>query len=196
MSLPDGYAVTVQTAPAAEPVSTADAKTHMRVDISADDTYIATLIKAARIFFEAHTGRAIITQTLELHLDRFPSWEIELPRSPVQSLTSVSYVDSDGVTQTFTDTLLDSDTEPARLTPSFGNSWPIVRDQNGAVTIRYVAGYGSAGSNVPDMLLQGIKILAAHWYENREASIIGVTVAQTPLAVQSIIDIYNVRQYR
>ena len=36
------------TAPAAEPVSTSEAKSHLRVDTTADDTYIGTLMTVAR----------------------------------------------------------------------------------------------------------------------------------------------------
>ncbi len=45
--------------------------------------------------------------------------------------------------------------------------------------------------NVPGSIKEGIRLLAAHWYENREASIVGVNAQEIPYGVREII-----REYR
>lgn len=64
----------IQTAPpAAEPVTLADAKSFLRVDLPDDDPLISSLIVAARRAVETHLKQALVTQTWQLYLDSFPS---------------------------------------------------------------------------------------------------------------------------
>jgi len=65
--------LTIVTPPAEEPVTLTEAKNHLRVDLSDDDSLISALIVAAREHAEAITRRAFITQTLKLSLDAFPA---------------------------------------------------------------------------------------------------------------------------
>lgn len=181
----------LKTAPTAEPVSTAEAKTHLRVDSSDDDTYIDTLVKAARYVCEAMTNRQLITATYELYLDGFPSdnaW-IYLPHPPLQSVTSIAYTDSAGDAQTLSSsTGYQTDTkgiighvEPARFT-----IWPATyADTLNTVTITYKAGYGDASTNVPQSAIHGIKLLVGNWYENRESVVLGQMPATLPMAVEA-----------
>ncbi len=60
------------TAPATEPVTTAEAKTHLRVDTSDDDTLIGTLITVARRRVENDSRHQLVTATWDYTLDRFP----------------------------------------------------------------------------------------------------------------------------
>lgn len=59
--------------PAGEPITLAEAKLHLRVDFSEDDTLIQALITSARQTAEDITRRAFITQTWKLVLDQFPA---------------------------------------------------------------------------------------------------------------------------
>ena len=102
----------VTTGPASEPISTAEAKTQLRIDGSSEDTLIGEYIKAARGLLERQMRRAFITQTITLKLDKFPTDDgkprksleqgfggngtILLPRSPAIAITSVQYVDTNG----------------------------------------------------------------------------------------------------
>jgi len=193
------------TAPSAEPVTTTQAKTHMRVDTSDDDTYIDTLVSAARSFCENFTGRQFVTATWTWKMDRFPSrldashpWrkqEMTVPRPPLASVSSITYVDVDGAAQTWSSSLYDVDSngDPGRIVPTYGEDFPGVRVQNDAVTVVYTAGYGGA-SDVPQEIKQAILLLAAHWYENREASIVGVSASTIPLAVDSILWNYRLQE--
>lgn len=115
------------------------------------DPLLNRFIVSARIMAEQKTRRALITQTLDLYLDQFPGWEQVLLKPTVQSITSITYVDDNGITQTLaaSEYLADTTSEPARVTPAFGIVWPSTRYQTNAVKIRYVAGYGATAASVP-----------------------------------------------
>jgi len=164
--------VRVITAPAEEPVSVATAKLHLRVDNSADDTLIGTLITAARVKGEAAARRAFITQTLEATFDDWPSschagGLLPLPRPPLQSVTSVKYIDSDGVERTWTDFQIDARSEPGRV--YFVSLPGETLFFSGAITVRYVAGWGNAAA-CPEPIKQAILSAVAYWYEVRDAT--------------------------
>ena len=115
------------TAPATEPVTSTEAKSHLRVDTTADDTLIGTLITAARQHVEAHLRRALITQTWELVTDAFPVGDVlRLPLPPLVSVTSIKYTDEDGAESTFSSGLyvVDTDSTKGRVVLKNGETWP------------------------------------------------------------------------
>ncbi|HEY0282981.1 MAG TPA: head-tail connector protein, partial [Rhizomicrobium sp.] len=82
--------LTLVTPPAAEPVTLAEAKAHLKVDTSADDALITSLIVAARARAEWHSGCAFVTQSWTLWLDAWPrNGLVEIPLPPLQSVTQV-----------------------------------------------------------------------------------------------------------
>ena len=87
------------TPPATTPISRAELKTHLRVDTTAEDDYIDTVILAATDYFEQRSWRQLITATYGMYLDAFPTDFIEFPKAPLQSITSVVYQDTNGATQ-------------------------------------------------------------------------------------------------
>lgn len=193
--------VTIIEAPDEEPVATAEAKLHLRVDHTADDALIEQLVTAARQRVENVTWRSLVTQTLELTLDAWPRCgHIDVPRPPLQSVTSITYTDAAGTETVWPSALYQVVTQgtPARIVPAYGESWPTaasgsLRAANG-IAVRYVAGYGDAAA-VPALLKAAILLLVGHWYENREAVIVGAGLTATPLpmAVESILSDYMVR---
>lgn len=165
------------TAPTAEPVTLADAKNHLRIDddILNDDALITLLISAARKYGEMLTGRSWMTQSWKLQLDSFyPSADcgqvIELDRGIVQSIDSITYLDTSSTQQTMDLTLLAKDlvAMPARISPKFGTVWPIALPQIGAVQINYTAGYGSTAASVPEGIRQWMLVRISTLYEHRE----------------------------
>lgn len=182
----------VTTQPAVEPLTVSEVKTHLKIDVSAEDTLLAGYLTAARMQCELEARRAFVTQTLQLKLEAWP-WgeEICLPRPPLQSVTSVVYVDSDGNSHTVSaaDYIVDTASEPGRLILAYGLGWPGATLQPGpAITITYVAGYGAA-ADVPATYKQAILLAVGHFYENREQIIVqaGVTVAQLPWGVSALL---------
>ncbi|HEY1182231.1 MAG TPA: head-tail connector protein [Rhodocyclaceae bacterium] len=181
------------TAPTEEPISLAEARLHLRIsdDVTDDDTLISALIAAARQGAEHITQRALMAQTWELALDEFED-EILLPKAPLASITSVTYVDEDGVSQSLTadDYQLDSHSEPARLLPAYGTCWPATRAQANAVLVRYAAGYASAAA-VPQEIKSWMLLRVGLLYENRESVVAGVSIAELP-HVDRLLDAYKV----
>jgi len=176
------------TAATENPITTPDLKAHSHIDTSDDDAQVAAYIAAATQDTESFLWRQLCTATWVLTLDRFP-WSdyIDLPRPPLQSVTHVKYYDLSNTQQTLStgDYEVDTSTEPGRIYIDRSTGWPSVYDRRNAVEIRFVAGYGAA-STVPEMIKQSIRMKAAHWYENREALIIGVSAMETPMAAQRL----------
>jgi uncharacterized phiE125 gp8 family phage protein len=177
----------VTTAPAVEPVTVAEAKTQLRIDGSSEDTLIGNYITVARQTLEVLMRRAFITQTITLKYDSFPS-QIRLPRPPAIAVTSISYVDTDGASQTWggSNYVLDSQIEPASIQPAYNVDFPDTRTQANAVTVVYTAGYGTATTDVPESIRLAIRLLVGSYYENREATSVA-KVNELPLGIQMLV---------
>lgn len=189
-----------------EPVALADLKTHLRLDPSAtdEDGYLAILGMAARRACEHRIHRAVVGTTATLTLDAFPTppiaglgipleaqqhdgLYIDLEGGTVASVTSVSYFDAAGVTQTIDPAtyLADLSQIPARIAPVA--AWPIAKPRPAAVTIAYVISPLS-----PDdltMVKQAIFLLVENWYSNRGAAVVDTKGIPTelPLAVSWLL---------
>jgi len=194
------YNTTLITAPAAEPISTADAKAHCRVTIATvEDTYIDALVKAARMHVEKAYGLALITQTWDMYLQDWPagdSFHVRFP--PLQSITSINYTDVDDTETEFSSTLyhVDIAKEPGRVKLAYGQSWPtVVLKTLNPIVVRLVAGYGAAGSAVPADIILAMKFLIRHWYDNRTAVETGVGIAaiEIPQTFHMLMDGYERR---
>lgn len=169
--------VTVVTPPAEEPVSRAEAKLHMHVDGTDEDTLIDSLIVAVRRYAEGFTARTFVTTTFDLFLDAFPTEDngtIFVPGPPLSSVTTVKYIDTAGVQQTETTPSsiydVDTDREPGRIALAYNQSWPSTRTDIQAVEIQYVAGYGAAAA-VLDDIKAAILLGVADLFEHREAQV-------------------------
>jgi uncharacterized phiE125 gp8 family phage protein len=191
-------AITVESGPAVEPVSLDEAKSHCRVDIEADDTLLESLIKAARQWVEVFTGRALITQTLKLQVDTWPV-AFFLPRPPFQSITGdsdgITYLDEQRDAQTLSTSLYQADTasEPGRVALEPDQSWPSLEPGRlNAAAVTWTAGYGAAGSDVPDPIKQSMLLLVGHWYEHREEVVMGGIPQKVPMAAESLLWAYRV----
>lgn len=184
------------TAPAAEPITLTEAKLHLRVDHATDNDLITALIVAAREQAEQLLGRALITQTWERVLDAFPASEIELGVPPVQSITSVIYVDGAGdeITLDAEDYTLDGSTLPGYVLPSETQDvWPVTLDVVNAVRVRFSAGYGPTGASVPSSIRQWMLIQIGTMYKMREGVAIGVSVSEIPNRwVDGLLDRYRI----
>lgn len=190
--------LTQSTAPTVAPVTLQEAKHQLSVDHADSDVLLEQLIAAAWQYAEQVTRRQLITATWTQTFDQFPpdrdvpefagSHIIELRKPPLQSVSSVKYYDTGGVQQTMSSGDYDVDTaaQPGRLVLGYQKTWPTCRGHINDVEIIYVAGFGTAETDVPDSIRQGILMLVAHWHENREATISGTIIAIVPLAVDSL----------
>jgi len=197
------YSLEVATEPAAEPLTLAEAKEHLRVDLALEDELIEALIVAAREWTENYCRRSWIVRTLKLHLDYFDA-EILLPRGPVVSVASVEYMNGAALVALDPSAyVVDRFSLPARIRPVFGGTWPSVASVSlNGVVVTYDAGYpGSTGAppdlaaNVPQAVKAAMKLLIGGWFENRE-HIAEKAPAEVPLAVKSLLSALEVRDFR
>lgn len=174
--------ITPRSAPA---LALADAKLHLKVDVSADDAYITSLIAVAAEVVQHRTRTAIGAQTLEQALDSFPSGSIELTLGPVSSITTIKYLDPAGALQTLDSAwyVLDEYSEVPWADLASGLAWPATRAVPNAVLVRYVAGAAA----IPDPARQAMLLLIGHWYENRMAVVAGSLPQEVPLGVSALL---------
>ena len=167
---------TLVTAPSVEPLTLAEAKLYLRVDSTSENSLITGMIVAARQYVETYTRRALTTQTWDFRYAALMETRRPLivPRAPLQSVTSVTYLDDDGATQTFSSAdynvrvfagptacrgyvELDEDISlPSLFT-----------DALLPVTVRAVCGYGAAAT-VPDGLKMAMYLLLGDLFEQRQ----------------------------
>ena len=196
--------VTRATGPAVEPLTVAEAKLHLRVDISDDDTYIGTLITAAREWVENYLDRTLITTQLILRAAEFPTEELELARPPMATAGTatavvITYTLADTTTATLSTALyrVDRTTTPGNVAPVINGTWPsdVIEDAN-AVAVTYWAGYGPTSASVPATIRHACLMLIGHWYERRSAVLTGTISKAIEFAVESLLASNNWGQYR
>lgn len=168
-----------------------------RISDNSEEGYIESLIKRATGFCEAYTDRQFITATWRQSCDRFPADNFFVPRPRLIAVTSLTYVDTDGATQTLvegTNYDVDTDSEPGRVGLSFNASWPGIRDVNNAVKLTFTAGYGASDEQVPHDIKQAIMLLVAHWYEHREAAT-SIKSEDIKFSVEALLDLHKIPVY-
>lgn len=188
--------ISVVTPPASEPLSLVEAKDHLRITQANEDGMIAGYILAAREYIENDTHLKLVTQTLDYTVD--DGWpcvsargyyrtRIEFPFKPVASITSVSYVDAAGATQVLASNqyVLRNDGPVHFIEPAYDITWPTVRAQTAAITVRLVA--GAAAASVPQALLQAMRLLVANQYAQREPLAVGVAPSELPLGLEAFL---------
>jgi uncharacterized phiE125 gp8 family phage protein len=200
--------------PAAEPITLAMAKNHLRVDFDEDDQLIEAWMTAARQYVEKVTRRPIFNRTVVLTLDQFPMressslnprelhswsgdlWErfsIRLPRPRCQSITSITYQDNAGDVLNLDPSQYRADlsSEPARIVPAPSGNWPYLASYvPGSIKVTYIAGnYGDGAetNTCPQTLVAAILLLVGHWYQNREA-VSQTAMTQVPIAVEALLN--------
>lgn len=188
------------TGPATEPLDLDEVKKHLRFGSTTEDTLLDAWISAARQYFEEQTGRQLITATWELWLDELPAGPIELPHPPLQSVTSMLYVDSNGSLVSFSEGIspdvpfyaVNAPQGPyaarGRVSPNYGTSWPTPQAEVGAVRIRYVAGYGDTPGDVPELAKAALMFLVGHFHKFRSEVVDGKSPVALPLGAAKIIE--------
>ena len=177
--------------PATEPVTLSEVKSHLRVDISDDDTYLQTLIAAARTTCEDRCQRTLITTTWQYTLDEFPE-AIPLPYPPIIGVTQLQYRRaSDGVLVVLNSTeyKVDNVSQPGWVVPAYGKAWPDTYDEINTVIVTYTAGYGSA-SDVPAPIKHWILLAIGDMYDNGRG--LSSDKATVPMQfADSLLDVYR-----
>ena len=175
------WSLELSTAPLQEPLTLEEVRDHLNITTSDDDSYLDALILSVRQAIEEEASLALLTQTRKLRLDEWPvSARVYLPRPPLQSISSVAYLDSDGANQTLASSVYQivgvrstppSEAPPvAYLTPAYGESWPSLRSIPESVTITYVCGWTARGL-IPQPIRHAMLVLASEMYEEREIAV-------------------------
>ena len=179
------------------PVSLTEAKSHLKVDTTADDTYITSIIKAATQLSEEYTNRFFIDTIIDQTCSDFAQLQT-LFKSKVSAVAHVKYYDSDNSLQTLSATIYDTQLqyEPSQIQLADDKSFPEITKRNDAVVARYTVGYGSAASDVPEIIKQAILLTLGNWYENRMSVITGRTTTEMPMSAKFLLDTYKVQVVR
>ena len=194
--------LTLTTAPKIEPVTKAEVKMHLRLATTtteaaaytSEDNLLNRLITVARIQAEQETGRAFITQTKTMYLDKWPADTfIRLPYPPLQSaVVTYRLEDDDDYDETLSTVDTDTVSEPGRIVLQPNESWPsgtLYSDR--PIKIEFDCGYGDAADDVPENIKSAILLKISDLYENRGEVVMGVSVSKIADAVDSLL-----RQYR
>jgi len=173
------------------PIDLVEAKSHLRVNVDVEDTYITELINAAVDMVEQAQNRQLSLATITLNTSRFPSANsslIYLPSPPLQAVTSIQYVDTDGVTQTWNSTKYDvvTDAMVGYVIPKYGECYPTAREGTNAVTITYTAGYATP-ADIPSSTKHAIKLMLSNMFEAREPVVVGTIATALPLSYDVLV---------
>jgi uncharacterized phiE125 gp8 family phage protein len=176
--------------PAEEPVSLGEAKAFLRVDDSAEDGLITTLIGAARLHVEGVTGRALLAQSWRVVLDGWPDdRQVKLPVTPFMAVTEVNAYDTAGGAHELP--LAQFMSEPDRLLlPNTVAGMPVLRERQG-IEIDYVAGFGTEPEDVPADIRQALLLLVGYWFEHRDAVIVAGSGAVVPSGFDRMVASYK-----
>jgi hypothetical protein len=203
-----------------EPISLDDAKLHLRVDGTADDDLIRSMITSARTSCERRMQRSILPQSWVLTQSSFrqpwfersahlhhglifnPDWyrarchgspdSIVLPHPPIRAVTSVAYLDP-----TLQRLTLDPSAyrlaivgEMLSLLRPVGEPWPHTAREPDAVIVTYDAGWTDS-SQIPAPIISWIKLRVGALYENREEFSAGQPVPELGFA-DGLLDPYSI----
>lgn len=184
------------TAPASLAVTLTEAKAHLRVTSSDQDTIITAQTNAAIGKAESFMGRALIDQTWDLYLDAFPTeapLTIQIPKPPLIEVQSIKYDDAAGVEQTISAAsyIVDTASQPGKVSLALNASWPIARNTINSVRIRFRAGYLDNSSPpiaaVPFDIKAGVLLILGGLFEYREEQIVGDTAAELPMGSENLL---------
>lgn len=182
--------LSVVTPPSTETVTFAEMQAHLRAGTE-EQTLIESLTTAARDWCELVARRSFVTQTFQVTTDGWPGVGYRLPFAPLISVDHVKYYTTDNVLRTLSASVYQVETScnPGQVILAFNQVWPGDALRPGyPIVIQYQAGYGAA-ANVPQRYKQAIKLLTAHWFENREAMLVGSGIGSVKLqlALESLL---------
>lgn len=202
--------VNVITEPIREPILSSEALAHLRVLSTDEVDTIDALIETSRDYVEGYTGRRLVKQQVSQTLDRFPrARALDLYGSPLLSTGLLStgevrivvkyWPDGASTHEVFGSShYIVSDNREGnlpRLTLKRNKQWPTRELRTAdAVEIEYWVGFGTgiAAAPIPGWARQASLLLIGHWFENREAVVLGSIATTVPLAAKAILDRHRV----
>jgi len=183
-----------------EPLSLAEAKMQCGVAIDVDyhDPLLRQIISAARQQVENDTGIVCYTGS---HTWKFTDWPcdsyLEIPgKRPVTSITSITYVDTDGNTQTWgsSNYVLDTAGVKPFIRLAYATDWPSIRGDINGITVTLIAGYATVAA-VPQRIKQACLLLVNHWFANRDTVSVGTISPDISLTYDALVGGLSRRSY-
>jgi len=187
----------VSVGPTVKPLFLEDLREHIGLSSNHFDNMLDQLLSVATTRVEQDTRRSLITQTHVFSMDTFPSnGIIELPTAPLQSVTSVTYVDTNDATQTFSSSKysVDANNTPGRIIVNDSEHWPTVRGHFDDIKVTYIAGYGSTVASVDPVAQYAIKMLVSHLFNSPAVTAHG-SVSVVPVGYEALINSLKWGQY-
>lgn len=145
-----------------EPITVEEARAHLRIDGTDEDTAIAGYIRDARDWVEVYTGHILVrrevTETFsDLRRVRLRAWPIAADAVPVVIAARQPVVGAG----------LAVGNRPVQLVPATGAIFPQIVPSIGAVSVRVVAGYADA-TEIPGIFMRAMLLLIGGYYADRE----------------------------
>ena len=111
----------------------------------------------------------MLNETWEWAIDGEPPTNvIYLPKEPLVSITSVTSYDTAGAGTVFASSNYTVDTKGNRFFLDEAGVWPSDLRNYRSLVISYVAGYGTAITDLPPLMRQAILLFVGHLWEFRE----------------------------
>jgi len=199
--------VSLVTSAVNQAVSVADCKADLRIEVGVtiEDELISDYIDAASRYCSEVVGRKLISETWKYGIGNEPgkfiatpfnpvfnSYDpIELPFTPVSEIIEIQYFDADNVSQTLNlaDFYLYNYDQSSVIAPILNYAWPAFYERRDALNITFTTGYGLTGADVPSNVKRAIRLLVAHWYEQRMAVTVGQSAMPIPFGVDAMLNI-------
>jgi uncharacterized phiE125 gp8 family phage protein len=189
--------ITKLTNPTTLPVTLASIKDHLRIETveTVYDNDLTELIRTASEWVEANCHITLITKSIACYFDKFDE-VVKLPVYPVSAVSSVTYYDESGTSQTLIGYQVDLLDIPAKLYPAIGGQWPETEEGRiNGIVVTVTAGYGAADTNVPNLARHLMKLLVGHWFKNREAVLTGVVSKEIEFAANELQKMVRVNEF-
>ena len=183
----------VVTAATSAPIAQSEAKAHLRVMTSDEDSYITSLITAATQAAQNYTNSYFINTTLRMNFSYFPDSEFRLYGGKINSVSNIKYYNASDVLTTWdaSNYSVNLDSEPCLITYGSSSTVPNTYIKTNAVVATYVSGYGPSSSDVPMSIRQAILILIGHFFENRQEVVFGSPKVM-PKASEWLLEPYRI----
>lgn len=186
----------LETAPASEPITTAEAREHLKVSGTGQDAEILRFVKAARGTVERYLNRALITQEWKVYYNFFCN-EMLLPFPPIQTVDLVQYFDLDGNEQTLSaSSYWVTKGDPSKLVRRHDVTYPDTQyGRPDAVTVTITTGYGDNPTDVPEEIRNAIKLVLTDLYEQRGTIVLERFANKIPSYLTDLCHSYKIYQF-
>lgn len=177
-------------APSGDPLFIGQVRDWLELTDNSSDAKLLGLIKAATRVVESRTGLRLFTQTVAMRRSCFET-NMQLPTGPVQSITSVQYLDSANVLQTLGGSVYTVPLDNYRPTISLasGQSWPAVYPNPYPITVTAVVGFGGINDQ-PEDIRTALMMLCAQWFDTR-AAVSEKAMSEMPNGLDTLLSDYS-----